>query len=179
MASRTSRDTQGIGFGGTGEWGREKELLMKRRIRIAAASVMVAAGLISAVAAPASASAPPRSITIELLRNGPPGFEATTWSASGAFVDSGTWTIDRFICGACPSPVTGAPSFDTTATSNSGTFEIRLRATFNLVQPNEVSLWEIVGGTGTYAHLVGQGTYEVQVDINGVRHIILTGNVVL
>jgi hypothetical protein len=164
--------------------GKRFAVLMKRRIHIAAASVMVAAGLIGAVAAPASAeptvsAAAPKSVTIELLRNGPPGFEATTWSASGAFVDSGTWTIDRFICGACPSPVTGAPSFDTTATSNNGTFEIRLRATFNLVQPNEVSLWEIVGGTGTYAHLVGHGTYEVQVDVNGVRHIILTGEVVL
>jgi hypothetical protein len=43
-------------LGETGDWGTEKELLMKRRIRIAAASLMVAAGLIGVVAAPASAA---------------------------------------------------------------------------------------------------------------------------
>ena len=145
--------------------------------RVLVTLVLLASVAFAGLATGASSAAVPTSVTIELLRNGPPGSEATTWSASGAFVDSGTWTIDRFICGACPSPVTGAPSFDTTATSSSGTFEIRLRATFNLVQPNEVALWEIIGGTGAYAKLTGHGTYEVQVDANGIRHIILTGKV--
>ncbi len=122
-----------------------------------------------------SNSAAPTGVTIELLRNGSPGFEATTWSASGVLVDSGTWTIDRFICGACPSPVAGAPYFDTTATSSNGTLEIRLHSMFNLVQPNEVNLWEIVGGTGIYAKLIGHGSFTVDVDVNEVRHIILTG----
>ena len=128
----------------------------------------------TAVATASSTST--RPVTIELLRNGAPGFEPTTWSSSGAFADSGTWTIDRFICGACPSPVTGAPHFDTTLVSDGGTIEIRIQAMFNLVQPNEVNLWEVVDGTGAYAKLHGNGTYQVQV-VNDVRHIFLSGDV--
>jgi hypothetical protein len=55
-----------------------------------------------------------------------------------------------------------------------GTIEIRLQAMFNLVQPNEVNLWEVVGGTGQYRYLNGHGSYQVQV-VNDVRHIILSG----
>lgn len=146
-----------------------------RRALVIPVLVVLVAIAIGGPATSTSNAAAPTSVRIELLRNGPPGFEATTWASSGAFVDSGTWTIDRFICGACPSPVAGAPYFDTTATSSSGTFAIRLHSMFNLVQPNEVNAWEIGGGTGTYAKVTGHGSFTVTVDLNGVRHIILTG----
>ena len=148
-----------------------------RRALVIAVLLVLATIAIVGPATSTSNAAAPTSVTIELLRNGPPGSEATTWSSSGAFVDSGTWTIDRFICGACPSPVTGAPYFNTTATSGLGTFAIRLHSMFNLLQPNEVNSWEITSGTGTYTKLIGHGSFTVNVDVNDVRHIILTGQV--
>jgi hypothetical protein len=122
----------------------------------------------------ASAS-PSSSVRIELLRNGPPGSEPTTWSATGAFVDSGTWTLDRFICGACPAPTTGAFQFDSTLTSTSGSIGLHLRAVFN--QSVDATFWEIVGGTGVYANLRGHGSYSVTIDGDGVRHIVCVGEV--
>jgi hypothetical protein len=55
-----------------------------------------------------------------------------------------------------------------------GTIEIRLQAMFNVVQPNEVNLWEVVGGTGPYRDISGHGSYRVEI-VNDVRHIILSG----
>jgi hypothetical protein len=151
---------------------------MRLRIALAlCATLALTVGVVSAAGGTTANATVPSAVQIELLRNGTPGFEATTWSATGAFTDAGTWTIDQFICGACPSPVTGAPQFDTTETSSSGTFEMRLQAQFDLVQPHEQSLWEIVGGTGAYTNLRGHGTYSVTIDANGVRHIICVGEV--
>src|SRR5262245_19452313 len=92
-----------------------------------AVSVLLIVAMTGGTASASRSSA----VQFELLRNGPPGREPTTWSATGAVVDSGTWTLDRFICGACPAPTTGAFQFDSTLTSSGGTINMHLRAVFN------------------------------------------------
>lgn len=122
-------------------------------------------------------AATPQAVTIKLLRNGPPDRSPISWSSSGAFSDAGSWTIDRFICGACPAPTEGAFNFMTTETGTGGTFRIQFLSEFN--QSQEQDLWEITGGTGVYATLRGQGTWTVSIDDAGVRHIVCTGEVQL
>ena len=130
-----------------------------------AAAVLLIAGTASAT--------PATGVSMTLLRNGPPDWATTTWSAEGAISDAGTWTIDRFICGACPSPTTGAFNWNATLASVRGTMTLRLRAVFN--QSVDMTFWEVVGGTGEYAQVQGHGTYSVSVDEVGVRHIVLDG----
>lgn len=139
-------------------------------------AALVAASVIAG--APAQATTP-QTVTITLLRNGPPDRAPVGWSSTGAFTDAGSWTIDTFVCGSCvPSPVAGAPFFDTTETSTRGSFEMLLHAEFNLLEaPGQPALWEIVRGSGAYANLRGQGTYTVTIDSDGVRHIVCTGEV--
>jgi hypothetical protein len=135
-------------------------------LALAVASVVVALVMLGSAGA-----TPPANATFELLRQGPP----TTWSSSGSVAASGSWVIDRFVCGACPSPTTGVPQFDTTLTANDGTFEMRLRAVFHADGSTETTQWEIVSGTGAYATLRGHGSYSVWTDSNGVRHIVCVG----
>lgn len=145
---------------------------MRKVWAVCARALAVAAVGATLLVGPASAT-PPASVTFELLRNGPPDRAPTTWSSSGAMTVSGTWVIDRFVCGACPAPTTGVPQFDTTLTAGGGTFEMRLRNIFN--QSLDSTYWEIVGGTGAYATLRGHGSYDVWIDANGIRHIVCDG----
>jgi hypothetical protein len=144
--------------------------------RIAAALVTLAALVAASVIAggPAQATTP-QTVTITLLRNGPPDRAPVGWSSTGAFTDSGSWTIDRFICGACPAPIEGAFNFETSETGTGGTFQMRILLEFN--QSQEQDLWEITGGTGAYTGLRGHGTWTLFIDDAGVRHIVCTGEV--
>jgi hypothetical protein len=147
---------------------------MRKAWAVCALALAVAAVGATLLVGPASAT-PPASVTFELLRNGPPDREPTTWSSSGAMTASGTWVIDRFVCGACPAPTTGVPQFDTTLTASGGTFEMRLRNVFRLDGSVDSRYREIVSGTGAYAKVRGHGSYDVWIDENGVRHIVCVG----
>jgi hypothetical protein len=148
------------------------------RRRIARTALVLAVAAVAAVVlmtTPAGAIAP-NQVEITLLRNGPPGSEPTTWSATGAFTGSGTWTLDRFVCGACPAPITGSFHFYTTLTATDGdTIDLDLSAVFN--QSVDQTYWQIIGGTGAYADVRGHGSYTVSIDDDGVRHIVCTGEV--
>ena len=141
--------------------------------------VMVVTVLITMNTSPAWADdpavQPSESVTITLLRNGPPDLSPLGWSASGAFSDAGGWTIDRFICGACPAPTEGAANFMTTEIGTQGTLQIQTLSEFN--QSQEQNLWHLTGGTGAYAKLRGYGVWTLLIDDYGVRHIICTGKV--
>ena len=145
---------------------------MKKIFRTMLLTVVALVAASAIVGGPAHATTP-RDVTITLLRNGPPDRAPVGWSSTGAFADAGSWTIDRFICGACPAPIEGAFNFETTASGTGGTFQLRLLSEFN--QSQEQDLWEITGGTGVYGQLHGHGTWTLFIDAAGVRHIVCTG----
>jgi hypothetical protein len=120
---------------------------------------------IAVMASPTGAT-PPTSETITLVR-AYPGGPPDGWFASGTvFSDSGSWTDDRFVGGG-PSPVEFAGHFFETATSQTGdTIKLRYVLSSNAVQ--EQDLCEIVGGTGKYAKLHGQGTWTLEFPTTGV-----------
>jgi hypothetical protein len=146
-----------------------KEVIMKRlhAVRLALLALLCA-GLVAG--SPAGATTPTTQ-TISLVRAFPGGPPAG-WSTTGPlFSDSGQWTVDRLILGGLPAPTEGAINFFITATGSQGTIEMRFLLDFN--QSQEQDLCWIVGGTGDYADLRGQGTFTLTV-IGGQPHIDCT-----
>jgi hypothetical protein len=80
-----------------------------------------------------------------------------SWTATGAFNDSGTWETYRREFGGLESPVAFAGTLFVTLTGTQGTINLRLFVEFNQVQ--ERDLCTVAGGSGAYARLAGQGTW--------------------
>jgi len=80
-----------------------------------------------------------------------------SWSATGAFNDSGTWETYRREFGGLGSPVAFAGTLFVTLAGTQGTINLRLFVEFNQVQ--ERDLCTVTGGSGAYARLAGQGTW--------------------
>jgi hypothetical protein len=80
-----------------------------------------------------------------------------SWTATGAFNDSGTWETYRREFGGLESPVAFAGTLFVTLTGTQGTINLRLFVEFNQVQ--ERDLCTVTGGSGAYARLAGQGTW--------------------
>ena len=80
-----------------------------------------------------------------------------SWTATGAFDDSGTWATYRREFGGLGSPVAFAGTLFVTLTGTQGAINLRLFVEFNQVQ--ERDLCTVTGGSGSYARLAGQGTW--------------------
>lgn len=128
---------------------------MKRFVTALSVLVGIALAGTMIVAAPAVASVP-QAITVNIHRDG-----GDTWSASGAFSDSGSF-VDA----------PGVPSFFAGTSSTfhvirmftgaEGTFstraDVKITAT---ADPNVLAVtgrWAVLSGTGTYENLAGAGS---------------------
>ena len=136
--------------------------------RLATVSLVVA-GVAVAVVAPLAASGDPTQrlyIGMNLHFTGP-DTTAGAFVASGAVADSGTADVsDLTITPAAPADT--ARLFGTeTYTGQQGTIVTRFQGeAFPLSSPHEVGIgrFDIVSGTGAYADVSGQGTFEIVVD---------------
>jgi hypothetical protein len=118
-------------------------------------AVAVAVAAVGVAAMPASASAP-QPVTIEM--NGHltgPDTVAGTWSATGAFADSGTYSETFWLAG---QTIHG----EKLLVGTEGTLVMRGRSVLVWVTPTTATFqagsWEIVGGTGAYERLRAVGT---------------------
>ena len=88
-----------------------------------------------------------------------------TWTGSGTFSDSGTWSTNRAALGGLPSPVEGSFTLFFSLVGAQGTIDFTALLEFNGVQ--EQDLCRITGGTGAYANVRGQGRWVETWDENG------------
>lgn len=102
------------------------------------------------------------AIIMHAARNGPNTFEA-----AGAINDSGSVTLDSVRATALPSPVVGTGHYIRTYNGVNGTLTIKLETLLTATDVpwlwNETGHWVIIGATGAYAGLRGEG------DESGVR----------
>lgn len=124
------------------------KLISRTRITLAVVGVLALVG-VGALVGPVGAT-PSTGETFVLLED--------TWSASGKFSDSGSWTVDRRVFGGNPK-VFVIGQLETAHTGANGTFRIRwegleIKGIFS-------GTWQIMPGQGTrdYAKLRGQGTW--------------------
>jgi hypothetical protein len=123
--------------------------LRQRRARMARG--VVGALIVLAIAAGPATAATPTTEVFTLLQGD------HSWTATGAFNDSGTWETYRREFGGLESPVAFAGTLFVTLTGTQGTINLRLFVEFNQVQ--ERDLCTVTGGSGAYARLAGQGTW--------------------
>ena len=110
---------------------------------------------IIAFAGPAAATTA-RPVTLTLIQNADT-YENLGWSSSGpAFVDAGDWTVDRLVLGSPRTLLFGG--VETTLTGASGTFRIDFHGGTTPVG-SVAAPWRLYGGTGSYHHLVGNGSW--------------------
>src|SRR5438552_13914830 len=140
--------------------------MLNRRLGFLSFAVVGAA---AAVVAPLAASGDPTQ-RLDLgmnLRSPGPSTSAGAFVASGAVADSGTVDVrDLTITPAGPAD-TGRLSGTETYSGQQGTIVTRFQGeAFPLSSPHEVGIgrFEIVSGTGAYAAISGQGTFEIVVD---------------
>jgi len=107
--------------------------------------------IVLALAAGPTTATTPRTEVFTLLQGD------HSWTATGAFNDSGTWETYRREFGGLGSPVAFAGTLFVTLTGTHGTINLRLFVEFNQVQ--ERDLCSVTGGSGAYARLAGQGTW--------------------
>ena len=110
-----------------------------------------------------------------------------TWSATGAFGDSGTSQQSFFLSGSWP-PATG--HIDHILTSSVGTIHIRSQVSFvwsmeSFHDHTTEGQFTIISGTGAYMGLHGRGTISMAVDFTPVVtpsgpsfHVVITGSYV-
>ena len=125
------------------------------------AGVVMAMALLAVPAAVAStaAAATPTNETIVLIRD--QNLNPSGWSATGVFTDAGPWTSDSGHFSAIPSPKTGRVHLLTTEIGAHGsTFRMKFEGGFDPNTGAFAGTWTIVSGTGGYANLHGQGTWE-------------------
>lgn len=130
---------------------------MKRRTVLA---VLVAAVLVVLAAAPVMAL-PPLGVRIEVLTALPAGCDP--FVATGPGVDSGFFCATGHVS---TSPYNWPPPLGGHVTmvkyfvcdDGSGSFDVELRVKCDLSTGNTTGRWKVVGGTGSYAGLIGSGT---------------------
>jgi hypothetical protein len=141
---------------------------LERNRRLAIVSLAVA-GVVAAAVVPFAASGDPTQrlyigMNLGFTDSGSTG----TFVASGAVGDSGRAdVVDLTITPAGPSD-TGRLSGTETYTGQHGTIVTRFEGqAFPLSSPHEVGSgrFDIVSGTGVYAGIAGQGTFEIVVDV--------------
>jgi uncharacterized protein DUF3224 len=117
--------------------------------------------------------------TIILVRDAQTLAEVS-WSSSGAFTDSGTWTSDRRVFGGLPSPnVLVVGQLLSTHTGSAGTFGLRFEGLSNATTGGAFTgTWQVIpqSGTGAYVGLQGQGTW-VNANNGVTSTFTLTGRV--
>ena len=153
---------------------------MRRRLSLLTVGVLLAAAI---AAVPFAASKPDAARFVLTERNeltGPTS-QAGTWAAAGAINDAGTVVVDEFTV---TSTVEGEASITGThvLTGEHGTISIETNGTVRPFPPPEPPRvfveggWHIVGGTGDYADLAGDGHLHVTVDFtNGQLTIAREG----
>ena len=91
-----------------------------------------------------------------------------TFSASGAVADSGTFTADLVAFGAGRSPMVGTGHYLVVFNGEKDSLTLRAQVVFRpTADPlvfEDVGRWVIVGGSGAYAGLHGEGTLAGVVD---------------
>ena len=92
-----------------------------------------------------------------------------TWTAAGAFTDTGSWATYRRALGGLPSPVAGAFTLFTTLTGSEGSIDLRLFV--QLSPTGERDLCTVTAGTGAYSAFAGQGTW---VQVGSGNQAVLT-----
>ena len=135
--------------------------------------VAILAGLVMLLPMPASAS-PPQDVTFEFYGN--LFTQQSSFSASGAVTDSGTYEETRLIF------ADGTAHGTVTTTSEAGTITFKWQARITSETATYRTLngrWNIVSGSGAYANLHGEGTIdlfvpfataELFVTLEGVAH---------
>jgi hypothetical protein len=126
-------------------------------------------------------ASPPQtfSMTVSGFSSGPAS-SAGTWTSTGAIADSGTF-VTTFVNSGNPATGAAVVHADSTLTTTSGTITLRHTSVQTLVSPLEINLHgptQIVGGTGAYDGIKGQGTMDLSLDltngnltatVNGIR----------
>ena len=137
---------------------------MKRKLIVAVAALPAA--VLFALAPIASAGAL-ESVTFTTTETSI-GANAGTFTASDAVTDSGTFAADLVAFGAVRSPRVGTGHYLVVFTGAKGSFTLRAQLVFRpTVDPSvfvDVGRWVIVGGSGAYADLRGEGTLAGVVD---------------
>lgn len=134
--------------------------------------------LLALAAAPAASASPPQPVTIDMHGHltGPSTIEGT-WTADGAFADSGAYTESFRLAGR---------TVHTTKVlvSAKGTLQLRAQAVVNWLTPTFATFkagnWRIASGTGAYEHLHAGGTPGVTSDTfadlaTGMAHMVHVG----
>ena len=130
---------------------------MKKRTSISMV-VAILAGLLMLLPVPAAAS-PPEDVTFEFYGNLVTG--ESTFSASGAVTDSGTYEETRL------NFADGTAHGTVTTTSDAGTITFKWQARITSETATHRTLegrWTIVSGSGAYANLHGEGTVDIFAD---------------
>lgn len=132
---------------------------MKDRIAV----VILAAALLCAFGAASALAAPKSSVHFEVTKWLIPGYQET-FVASGQAVADGlipaTGLALQSGFAVSPSPEgEGFLIFTVVETflCNDGTFDVELVVTFDVANPHTWGTWKVLGGTGTYANLTGNG----------------------
>lgn len=128
-------------------------LVRARRLGVAAVAAAMLVGW-AAVASPAVADAGAPVEIVATLTG--PNFTGV-WSATGAFVDAGTFTrVDANVSGSAErSPQVGTVQVVLTFTGANGTFTLRDEL---MLSPDSADgTWQVASGTGAYARMSGHG----------------------
>lgn len=128
-------------------------LVRARRLGVAAVAAALLVGM-AVVASPAGAD-PGAPVEIAATLTGP-NFSGT-WTATGAFADSGTFTrVDANVTGSVEhSPRVGTVQVVLVFTGVRGTFTVRDEI---MLSPDSADgVWQVVSGTGAYARMSGHG----------------------
>ena len=123
-------------------------------------------------AAPVRAANPPQPVTI-LIHKQLGAANPGTFTASGAFADSGTVTTDSFAVTAGPSPHTEVLHISQTLHGARGDVSVKMEIqVHDTTQPGvatEDGNWQVLSGTAAYATLTGGGNETAIVDHNNAQ----------
>ena len=136
-------------------------------------AAIAALAVVFAVSATPTRATVSTSQTILLERNA--NRAEIGWSASGTFVDAGSWTTDFAAFGGGRSPVF-AGTVKTTETSAYGSFQMLFQIHGDGGK-DFAGTWQITNGTGSYAGLKGGGTWTHTDLANGDGLFTCTGQV--
>jgi len=113
---------------------------------------LVVLGAAFAVLVPVASATRPSAVTVHVdLIAG-----SDTWTASGAITDSGTSEFSRFFRTAIPSPSVGVSHADIVFEGAAGSFTLRSQSLQHDLFTAE-GTWVVLGGTGAYAGIYGEG----------------------
>jgi hypothetical protein len=138
-------------------------------------TLLIAAAVLAAAASPAATAATPTAVTIDTMVSS----GTSTWAASGAISDSGTYNDDTALFAGKSQTYHVFRTF----TGAHGTFSVRadvqLTPTANPGVFTVTGRWAVISGTGAYAGLHGAGTINETFDSNaGTLVGVWTGQLV-